>query len=108
MKCNPRKWLLWAPLAALPLLAAYWLNSNGLERKLFEAAGENLSTIKADWAKLSFDGRDSEVFYLWMYKATASFEIADDFGARLASQKANVLASQLRQVRPFWTIADYY
>ncbi|TMJ35314.1 MAG: hypothetical protein E6G89_18830 [Alphaproteobacteria bacterium] len=61
MKCNPRKWLLWAPLAALPLLAAYWLNSNGLERKLFEAAGENLSTIKADWAKLSFDGRDARL-----------------------------------------------
>ena len=49
------------PLPALPLLAAYWLNSNGLERKLFEAAGENLSTIKADWAKLSFDGRDARL-----------------------------------------------
>lgn len=59
MKCNPRKWLLWAPLAALPLLAAYWLNSNGLEHKLAEAAGANLSSIKADWAKLSFDGRDA-------------------------------------------------
>lgn len=59
MKCNPRKWLLWAPLAALPLLAAYWLNSDGLERKLAEAAGANLSTIKSDWAKLSFDGRDA-------------------------------------------------
>jgi outer membrane protein OmpA-like peptidoglycan-associated protein len=59
MKCNPRKWLLWAPLAALPLLAAYWLNSDRLERRLTQASGANLATIKADWAKLSFDGRDA-------------------------------------------------
>jgi outer membrane protein OmpA-like peptidoglycan-associated protein len=59
MKCNPRKWLLWAPLAALPLLAAYWLNSDGLERRLAQTSGANLATIKADWAKLSFDGRDA-------------------------------------------------
>ncbi|QIG51089.1 OmpA family protein [Nordella sp. HKS 07] len=61
MKCNPRKWLYWAPLAVLPFLGALWLNSAPIERKLTEAAGASLSGIKADWAKLSFDGRDARL-----------------------------------------------
>lgn len=59
MRCNPRKWLLWAPLALLPFLAAFWLNSGGIERKLADAASANLAAAKADWAKLSFNGRDA-------------------------------------------------
>lgn len=59
MRCNPRKWLLWAiPMAGLPLLAALWLNSKGIEAKLTETAGASLSTAKADWAKVTFNGRD--------------------------------------------------
>lgn len=61
MKCNPRKWLYWLPLAALPFLGALWLNSGPIERKLTDAAGASLSTLKADWAKLSFDGRDARL-----------------------------------------------
>lgn len=61
MKCNPRKWLYWLPLAALPFLAALWLNSAPIERKLTEAAGANLANLKADWAKLSVDGRDARL-----------------------------------------------
>jgi hypothetical protein len=60
MRCNPRKWLLWAiPMAGLPLLAALWLNGNATETKLAEAASASLSGAKADWAKLSFNGRDA-------------------------------------------------
>lgn len=61
MKCNPRKWLYWVPLAGLPFLAALWLNSTPIERKLTDAAGASLAGIKADWAKLSLDGRDARL-----------------------------------------------
>lgn len=61
MKCNPRKWLYWVPLAGLPLLAALWLNTAPIERKLTETARASLAGIKADWAKLSFDGRDARL-----------------------------------------------
>lgn len=61
MKCNPRKWLYWLPLAALPFFAGLWLNSGPIERKLVTAAGTGLGALKADWAKLSFDGRDARL-----------------------------------------------
>lgn len=61
MKCNPRKWLYWVPLAGLPLLAALWLNSAATEGKLTEAGRASLAGIKADWATLSFDGRDARL-----------------------------------------------
>ena len=59
MRCNPRKWLPWALLAGLPFLAAWWLNSEGIERRLTDTAAASLSAVKADWAKVSFDGRDA-------------------------------------------------
>lgn len=60
MKCNPRKWLLWAiPMAGLPLLAALWLNGKGIETGLAAASKESLAAAKADWAKVSFAGRDA-------------------------------------------------
>ncbi len=59
MRCNPRKWLPWALLAGLPFLAAWWLNSEGIERQLAEKAGASLAAAKSDWAKVSFDGRDA-------------------------------------------------
>src|SRR5262245_28766817 len=59
MKCNPRRWLLWAfPMAGLPFLLALWLNGKGIEAKLTAAAGDNLTAAKADWAKVTFNGRD--------------------------------------------------
>lgn len=61
MKCNPHKWLYWLPLAAVPFLAALWLNSAPIERKLTEAAGASLANLNADWAKLSIDGRDARL-----------------------------------------------
>jgi outer membrane protein OmpA-like peptidoglycan-associated protein len=59
MKCRPAKWILWAPLAALPFLAAWWLNSGSLESKLTESAGARLKSAGADWAKVEVDGRDA-------------------------------------------------
>lgn len=59
MRCNPRKWLPWALLAVLPFLAAWWLNGEKIEQRLTETAGASLAAAKADWAKVSFDGRDA-------------------------------------------------
>src|SRR4029078_3259225 len=62
MRCNPRKWLLWAvPMAGLPLLGAVWLDSKGIEGKLAGAAIGSLSTAKADWARVNFSGRDAHI-----------------------------------------------
>ena len=48
-------------MAGLPLLAALWLNSKGIEAKLAETATQSLAGAKGDWAKLSLDGRDARL-----------------------------------------------
>src|SRR5262245_24173776 len=58
MRCRPGKWLYWTPLAALPFLAAWWLNSGNLERDLEATTAAALSSAGAEWAKLGLDGRD--------------------------------------------------
>jgi len=47
MKCRPGKWFSWAPLAALPFLAAWWLNSGTLERDLETKAATALKAAGA-------------------------------------------------------------
>jgi outer membrane protein OmpA-like peptidoglycan-associated protein len=59
MRCNPGKWLLWAPVALLPLLGALWISRPSVEQQLADAAKANLSQVKADWAKVSVEGRDA-------------------------------------------------
>src|SRR5262249_20731673 len=62
MRCNPRKWVLWAiPMAGLPLLAALWVNSKGIEGKLAQAAGASLSAARADLAQVTVSGRDVQI-----------------------------------------------
>ncbi|WP_162918908.1 Ig-like domain-containing protein [Taklimakanibacter deserti] len=48
-------------MAGLPLLAALGFNSTGIEAKLTEAAGASLAEAKADWAKVTFNGRDGHI-----------------------------------------------
>jgi outer membrane protein OmpA-like peptidoglycan-associated protein len=48
-------------MVGLPLLGAVWLDSKGIEGKLVGAASGSLSTAKADWAKVSFNGRDAHI-----------------------------------------------
>jgi outer membrane protein OmpA-like peptidoglycan-associated protein len=52
-------WLKWAPLTAAPLLAAAWLNTDSLEKKLADRAAEALKGAGAEWAALTLDGRDA-------------------------------------------------
>ncbi|CAN5508806.1 hypothetical protein BH10PSE7_BH10PSE7_00610 [soil metagenome] len=60
MKFRPVRWLVWAPLAGLPFLAAWQLNSVTLERRLSDAALSALSGA-APWAKTGVDGRDASL-----------------------------------------------
>jgi hypothetical protein len=48
-------------MAGLPLLGALWLDRKGIEEKLAETAKDCLSTVKADWAKVSVNGRDAQI-----------------------------------------------
>lgn len=74
---RPARWLAWAPLAVLPLLAAWQLNSDSLERRLTASSESALAAVGADWAKADFEGRD----------AILSGEAPDD-GAAAAAVKA--------------------
>ena len=58
-KWQPGKWLLWAPImAGLPFLAAGWLNTGSLSKKIADDVTSHLAAAGADWAKPAFDGRD--------------------------------------------------
>ena len=61
MRLRPTKWLLYAPIAALPLLAAYVLNGQTVQDDIARRAAENLKATGADWAKLTVNGRDAKV-----------------------------------------------
>ena len=59
MTFRPARWLVWAPMAVLPFLAAWQLNSENLERELAARAESSLAAAGAAWAKADFDGRDA-------------------------------------------------
>ena len=57
MTFRPRKWLLYAPVAILPFLAALVLNGSAVLEDVAVRAQNSLFAAKADWAKLTFDAR---------------------------------------------------
>jgi outer membrane protein OmpA-like peptidoglycan-associated protein len=58
-RCHPGKWVVPGVLAAaLPILAAWWWNTDKLTTDITHRASESLSRAGIDWAKLSFEGRD--------------------------------------------------
>ncbi|MCB1377885.1 MAG: hypothetical protein KDK89_05890, partial [Alphaproteobacteria bacterium] len=61
MTFRPRKWLLYAPVAILPFLAALVLNGSAVLEDVAVRAQNSLFAAKADWAKLTFDGRDARL-----------------------------------------------
>ena len=61
MTFRPSKWLLYAPVAALPLLAAWVINTGPLQRDILERASADLKSQGAGWARLGISGRDVEV-----------------------------------------------
>jgi osmotically-inducible protein OsmY len=59
MPMRPLTWLKLAPVALLPLLAAYAISSGEMRRDLEQRATAALATSGADWASLKLDGRDA-------------------------------------------------
>lgn len=61
MPMRPLTWLKFAPVALLPLLAAYVISSGKVLNDLEQRASQVLAESGAGWAKLSMDGRDATV-----------------------------------------------
>ena len=57
-KCHPGKWLVASPIALLPFLAAVFITTPSLNDGITVAVKQQVSAAGADWAKLTFDGRD--------------------------------------------------
>ncbi|MBI3674013.1 MAG: hypothetical protein HY245_11480, partial [Rhizobiales bacterium] len=78
MNIRPSKWILYAPVAALPLLAALMINGNSVQQDLLNRGEAALKAAGATWAKLSISGRD----------ATLTGEAASDDDAKAAARVA--------------------
>jgi hypothetical protein len=61
MPMRPVTWLKYAPVALLPLLAAYAINSGRTIRDLEARAAAALAEADAGWASVRLDGRDAWV-----------------------------------------------
>ncbi len=58
MQFRPSKWIIYAPVAVLPFLAALFLQGRALQDDISGRVAENIAKAGADWAKTSIDGRD--------------------------------------------------
>ena len=61
MPMRPLIWLKLAPVALLPLFAAYAISASKTLHDLEQRASEALVRSQADWATLKMDGRDAIV-----------------------------------------------
>lgn len=59
MTFRPSKWLVYSPVAILPFLAAFALNTGTVIGNLKKDAEAQLAASGADWARLKLDGRDA-------------------------------------------------
>lgn len=59
MTCKPTRWLVLAPVAALPFLAALTFGTAKLEERLLTEAAVRLESQGAAWARVQFEGRDA-------------------------------------------------
>lgn len=58
MPFHPSKWVVYAPVAALPLLAALFIQGKSLQTGLSDRVWMQLAEKGADWAKVEIAGRD--------------------------------------------------
>ena len=56
---RPSKWLLYSPVVLLPFVAAFSLSAPSTLEDISGRATLSLAAVGADWAKVSFDGRDA-------------------------------------------------
>ncbi len=94
MKCRPHKWLLYAPLAVLPFLAAWILNTKSMQHEIAARVAANLATADAGWAKTTIGGRDA--ILLGDAPSAEALErairiVAGTYGVRRVDSKARVV-----------------
>src|SRR5882672_3422668 len=61
MRFRPSKWVLYAPVAALPLLAALFINGRTVHQDLVDRAASALMKGGDGWASLTVEGRDATI-----------------------------------------------
>ena len=61
MRFRPSKWVLYAPVAVLPFLAAVFLQGRSLQDDIATRVTANLSSAGIDWAKAGVQGRDVQL-----------------------------------------------
>lgn len=61
MAMPARHWMVYAPVALLPLLAAWALGSAAIEADLVKRGRSSLDAAGAGWAKLAIEGRDARL-----------------------------------------------
>ena len=103
MTFRPSKWLLYAPVSALPLLAAWVINTEPLQQDILDRAAASLKSAGADWAKISLSGRDAEI--AGDAKSAGDIEaaikaVAGTYGVRLVESGARVVAPPVFQSPP--------
>lgn len=58
MSFRPSKWVIYAPVALLPFLAALVLEGRSLQTEILNRVTQSLSSAGTTWAKPAVDGRD--------------------------------------------------
>jgi outer membrane protein OmpA-like peptidoglycan-associated protein len=107
MKCRPGKWLIWTPIALLPLLAAFVIGTRGLTEDVTERAFKNIAAAGGDWAQVTWDGRDAMIAgdapsQDAIDKAIAA--VADTYGVRRVSSSARIVAPPPKVELPLPTV----
>ena len=94
MALRPSKWIKYAPVAALPLLAAWALNTNSMQQDVLSRSAEGLKAAGAEWAKVALDGRDATLSGDSLTQASidaAVKSVAGTYGVRRVEVRAKVL-----------------
>jgi outer membrane protein OmpA-like peptidoglycan-associated protein len=95
MKCRPGKWLVWTPIALLPLLAAFVIGTRGVTEDITLRAFQNVTAAGGDWAAVTWNGRDAAIAgdapnQEAIDKAVAA--LSETYGVRRVASTARVVA----------------
>jgi hypothetical protein len=96
MPFRPSKWVIYAPVALLPFLAAVFLEGLSLQADIANRVLQNLHKAGATWAKSHVDGRDVVV----SGDAPSADQVDAAIAAVLATRGVRRVDSTVRIVEP--------
>lgn len=116
MKCKPGKWLVYSPIALLPLLGAYAIGpllsdyapgKQDLTTDIADRTFANVVAAGGDWTSITWDGRDATIkgdapSQEAIDKAIAA--VAGTYGVRTVSSGARVVAPPPKVDLPLPTV----